>query len=89
MYGLNKVLGEAAQKLWLFMGHNLRCEVQNEFIDELYKNILDAPAEKSAIFTLDYKVKYEPKRYRQKSSDWYERKEICGHSSAIRNEVEK
>lgn len=40
-------------------------------------------SEEVAIITLDYKMKFEPKKYRQKSSEWYGRKGISWHGTVV------
>lgn len=45
--------------------------------------MLKSPAKTSAILKLDYQMKYEPKTYRQRSSDWYGRKCISRNGSVV------
>ena len=39
--------------------------------------------ESFGIITMDYKMKYEPKRYRQKSTDWYGRMGMSWHGTVV------
>lgn len=63
---ISEVLNETQHELKLFMGHTVRCKVQTELIDKIYKTMLSEPAENLAILNMDYKIKYEPRKYREK-----------------------
>lgn len=39
--------------------------MENSYIDDLYRIMLQSPTETSAILTVFYKMKYEPKKYMQ------------------------
>lgn len=51
--GISDVLDDASKKLNLFMGHVIRCNVQNEEIDDAYRAMLKAPAGYFAVLTND------------------------------------
>lgn len=53
------------------MGHTLRCHVQRLEFEDDQRELHGAPAEAVAFITMDYKMNYEAKLYREKSSDFY------------------
>lgn len=72
--GLIEVVEDASRKFKLFLRHSMRCYVQHLDLDEVQERMFGYPEEEFAIGTMYYKMKFEPKNYRQKSNDWYGRK---------------
>lgn len=65
------ILMDAGNKFKLVMGHAMLSVVQNQVTNCAYDRLDDAAPETVAIITMVCKIKYEPKKFRQKSSDWY------------------
>lgn len=78
-----EVLDDDEAKLKLFIGHTVRCKVQNTVIDEACEELLRNEQAIFVMLTMDYKMKYEPKKNSQKSSDWYVRKGIRWHGVVL------
>lgn len=55
----------------------------NEGIDDAYRIMFEHEAETFAVLTIDYKMKYEPKKYREKSYDFYGRRGISWHGTVV------
>ena len=68
--GVGAILDDAALKLKLFMGHTLRCHVQHSVFDQSDRMLQEAEPETYAIITMDYKMKFDPKTFRAKMTDW-------------------
>lgn len=85
--GVKAVLDEAANKFKLFMGHQLRRHVQHTMFTDATRTMLESAPEEVAIIVMDHKMKFEPRKFRQKSPDWCERKGISWHSSVVTYKV--
>lgn len=80
---IGEVLGDASTKIRLFIGNTVRCKVKITFIGDVYEQILHSQAVTFGVLTMDYKMKFEPKKYRQKSSDRYGRKGLSWHGPVV------
>lgn len=81
--GVEVVLNDAADKFKLYMGHKLRCHVQHLEFGEAQQDMIRAEPETFAIVTMDYKMKYQPGMYREKSTDWYGQKGLSWHGGVV------
>lgn len=61
----------------------MRCKVQNKVIDEVHREMLESPVGTLAVLPTDYSMKYETKKYQQKSFYWYGRKRIGWHGTVV------
>lgn len=77
------MLEDAKLKVRLYMGHVLRCQLQRQEFEDAQAQILVAPAEHVAIIPMDYKMKYEAKKFRETSQDFFRKRGISWHGSVI------
>ena len=82
-HSLTEVLDDCALKFKLFMAHQLRCQVQQSVLSEDDEWLQREPAETAAIITVDYKMKYIPKKYREKQTDFFGKKGMSWHGTVV------
>lgn len=81
--GVGAVLQDCANKFKLFRGHQFRCHVQHTLFQQLYNKMLEAVPETNIIITMDYKIKFEQKTFRQNLSDWHGWKGMSWHGIVV------
>lgn len=70
------VLKDVQEKLLLYYGHQHRCYNQEKRISELFGELRSDTATSNAIVLMDYKMKFEPIRYREKTTEFFREKRI-------------
>lgn len=80
---MEAVLHDSANKLKMFMGHQVRCHVQHSVFSESDVELQEGAPRMFGIIPMDCIMKYEPKQYQKKLSDWYGRKGMTWHGRVI------
>lgn len=86
---MNDVLDDAAHKFKLFMRYQLRCHVPHTVYAENTRKILGSETGKLATVVMYYKMKFEHRKFRQKSSDWYGRKRMSWNGNVVNYSVQQ
>ena len=73
------LLDDAAKKLHLCLGHRVRVKNQRSRIDELMQDV----AEDEAMIVMDFKMKFEPVCFREKTLDFCGKKGLSWHGSMV------
>lgn len=81
--GIDAALQDCVDKLKLFLGHQLRCHGQQTVFMEPDDMFSTEEVDTFAIATKENEMKYEPKEFRQKFSDWYGRKVFSWHETVV------
>lgn len=81
--GVKYVLDDAAVKFKLFMAHKIICAIQQRVMDEAQKEMVQVPCEELGIVVTDYKMKYIPKMYRQKTTEFYGLEGVIWHGFVV------
>lgn len=89
--GVKEILDAAAMNFKFYMGRQVRCHLQHEVFEEVRQKMIEAPAEQLFIILMDCKMKYVPKMFRQKSTDWYGRNRMRWHGNVLtfRKEIDE
>lgn len=58
----------------LYMGQKLLCQVKHLAFIETRREVVEYEAGTIGIFTMEYKIKHQPRMYREKYTDWYDQK---------------
>ena len=74
-----EMLDDCMLKVKLFIAHCVRSHIQNKRCDQL-KNEL---TQEQALIIIDYKMKFEPMYFREKSSQFYGKKGMSWHGSLL------
>lgn len=80
---VKNVLDGSAVKFKLFTRHHVHCCLHRTALRDAKLEVMRSVVEEVGILTIDYKMKFDPKKYRQMSSDWYGRKGITWHGSVL------
>ena len=70
----NQLLNDCREKILLYMGYRVRVKNQRDAID----NIVEKMKDHQAVALMDYKMKFECKCHREKTSDFYGKKAYHG-----------
>lgn len=76
-------LGEAELKFKLYMGHVMRAKVQQDRIADVMRAIKDSGRGTRCVIYLDFKLKQLPKKLREPSQDWFGKRGMCWHGTAV------
>lgn len=76
-------LQDAEEKMVLYMGHQHRCYNQERRISDIFGELREDVALSKADVLPDYKMKFEPIRYREKTTEFFGKKGIEWHGAAI------
>lgn len=81
---MESVLNDSTNKVKLFICHQFHCYVQYKCFS-YDKEMQRAKPETYRVLSMDYKMKLEPKKFRQKPSEWYRGKGMSWHVSVTTN----
>jgi hypothetical protein len=73
------LMEDCREKLVLYMGHRTRVVNQREGIDAIMSSLTAM----DAFIILDFKMKFEAKYFREKTTEWYGKKGLPWHGSMI------
>ena len=86
-------LEDAEEKMVLYMGHQHRCYNQEKRISDIFGELREDVSLSKAVVLLDYKMKFEPLRYREKTTEFFERRAFSGvelrYFTVVRRQVMK
>lgn len=85
--GLRNVIRDAKEKFKLFMVHKLRSKAQQTLFECAQKEVVDNEAGTVRILTMDYKMKYQPKMFREKTIEWYGKKGLSWTGSVLTSDI--
>lgn len=79
-------LPRSSECLW---GRKIRCRVQQGLFEQAQQQVVESDAGSLGIATMDFKMKFQPRMFREKTTDWYSQKDLSWHGSVItyRNDV--
>ena len=78
------MLDEICRKMFLYMGHCVRVSAQRKAIDERYEDVRNRPIPDTAIIVIDFKMKFEPMKHREKTVEHFGKRGISWHGALIR-----
>lgn len=81
--GLDKIIKSAGTKFELFMGHIVRKNVQEKAIGEVFQLVRDGKANQRVSVFKDFKMKVEPQRYRESTTQYYGKAGMSLHGAAV------
>lgn len=76
-------LDDARERFILFLGHQVRCHVQEKRIHNVFQEVVAGPEMTHAVVLLDFKMKFEPIFFREKSSEFFGKKGISWHGAVV------
>jgi len=83
-----QVVKDAHEKIKLFMGHRLRVLNQQKHLqkvaDEMKQMCADKGCSDEAIVVIDYKMKFDPQYFREKTVDHYGKRGMTWHGVIVR-----
>ena len=76
-------LKEISHKTLLYMGHQHRCHNQEQRIASMFMDLNRDEGEKSVVILVDYKMKFEAIRFREKTTEFFGKKGMSWHGAVI------
>lgn len=73
---ISAVVDDSCEKLQLFMSHQLRCVVQPRRLLEVYQVVRAGYSMDYTILTIYNKMKLDPTRFREKTTEFCKRKDM-------------
>lgn len=65
------------------MGYKLRCKAQQSLFERAQSEVVENEAGTVGILTMDYKMKYQLRMFREKTTDWYGQKGLSWQGSVL------
>lgn len=75
---MGRVLNDSRDKFKLYMGHKRRCRVQHLSFVDAQIEVAEGDPETKGKVTMEYKMKFQPRMFREKPTDWYGQKYRAG-----------
>lgn len=73
------ILDDCKEKIFLYMAHLVRVHNQRKRLNAIYKNLADD----ECVMAMDYKMKFEELRFREKTNEHYGKKGLSWHGTLI------
>lgn len=81
--GVKYALDECISKLRKYMANEMWSVLQERRVAEIYQNISQSGEDSTAVFLMDYKMKMEPKRYRESSHAFYSKRGMSWNGTVV------
>ena len=78
------IIEHSLQKLLLYLGHSMRCKIQQHRIQD----VLSQSKGDIAVITMDYMMKWEEERARESSREHYGKRGIVVHGTLLKYQLE-
>ena len=80
---LHTVLEEVKRKISLYMGHQMRCYNQEQRIANIFMDLRKNTSEQKVVILIDYKMKFEAIRFREKTTEFFGKKGMSWHGAVV------